>query len=109
MKTPAGRECEYFYGDYFRGRNIEECRLLKANGQAWTPNLCVTCPAPEIARANSCKHMSLRATLIRPWSALFQRRVQITAFCQKSKRDVPEPQIGCGECHALPFKFEVRD
>ncbi|GAB4544007.1 MAG: hypothetical protein Fur002_16830 [Anaerolineales bacterium] len=109
MKTPAGRECEYFYGDYFRGRNIEECRLLKANGQAWTPNLCATCPAPDIARANSCKHMNLRATIIRPWSALFQRRVQISAFCQKSKRDVPEPQVGCGECHALPFKFEVKD
>ena len=33
MKTPAGTECKYFYGDYYRGRNHEECRLL---GAAWT-------------------------------------------------------------------------
>ena len=28
MRTPAGKECQYFYGDYYRGRNQEECRLL---------------------------------------------------------------------------------
>ena len=28
MRTPAGKECRYFYGNYHRGRGIEECRLL---------------------------------------------------------------------------------
>lgn len=109
MKTPSGRECEYFYGDYFRGRSVEECRLLKAQGQAWTPDLCQTCPVPDIARANSCAHMRLTLTVARPLAALFQRRVQVRAYCEKSKREVSEPQIGCGECHELPFRFEVKE
>jgi hypothetical protein len=109
MKTPAGRECPHFFGDYYRGRNVEECRLLEAHGQQWTHDLCKTCPVPDIARANSCQHMKLIPSVVRPVAALFQRRVQINAFCEKTKRDVSEPQIGCGECHALPFKFEVKE
>jgi hypothetical protein len=109
MKTPAGQECPHFYGDYFRGKNVEECRLLKAQNQTWTRDLCASCPAPAIARANSCQHMKLNATVARPLTAFFQRRVQIQAYCEKSKQEVPEPQVGCGECHALPFKFEIRE
>jgi len=44
MKTPAGKECPHFYGDYYRGRNTEECRLLKAQGEHWTRDLCTACP-----------------------------------------------------------------
>lgn len=109
MKTPAGHECPWFYGNYFRGRNVEECRLLSAAGQTWSRDLCKTCPVPAIARANSCEHMKLRPTIVRPWDALFQRRVQISAHCEKSHRAVAEPQVGCGECHALPFTFEVKE
>ena len=109
MKTPAGNECPYFYGDYYRGRNVEECRLLKASGQQLTASLCRTCPVPGIARANSCEFMKLRATVTRPVTAGFQRRVQVSAYCEKSKRAVTEPQIGCGECHALPFNFEIKE
>ena len=29
MNKPVN--CRYFYGDYFRGKNKEECRLLEAN------------------------------------------------------------------------------
>lgn len=88
---------------------MEECRLLELFGQAWSPDLCRTCPVPDIARANSCQHMKLKASVSRPLTALFQRRVQVSAYCEKSKRDVLEPQIGCGECHALPFKFEIKE
>lgn len=109
MKTPAGRECPHFYGDYFRGKNVEECRLLKSQGQVWTRDLCRTCPVPEIARANSCLHLKLNTSVTRPFLALFQKRVQINSYCEKSKRTVAEPQIGCGECHTLPFKFEVKE
>ena len=108
MKTPAGTECPHFYGDYFRGKNIEECRLLKAAGQNWTPDLCRSCPVPEIARANACEHLRLNPEVGRPITAVFQRRVQLAPFCEKSRKNVSEPQIGCGECHALPFKFEIR-
>jgi hypothetical protein len=109
MKTPAGKECPYFYGDYYRGRNVEECRLLKAQGESWTRDLCATCPVPAIALANSCQHMKLKAKVARPLSAIFQRRVQISAYCEKTERDVVEPQIGCGECHELPFKFVIKE
>ena len=109
MKTPAGRECPHFYGDYYRGRNVEECRLLDAQGQVWTPDLCRSCPVPDIARANSCQFLKLKVKVGRPITAVFQRRVQVSAFCEKSKRDVSEPEIGCGECHALPFTFEVKE
>jgi len=109
MRTPAGNECKYFYGDYYRGRNHEECRLLQAAGERWTPDLCKTCPVPEILLANACEFLQLRGKVARPFSAGFQRRVQITAFCEKTKRHVSEPHIGCGECHKLPFTFEVKE
>jgi hypothetical protein len=108
MRTPAGKECKYFYGDYYRGRNNEECRLLKASGERWSPDLCKTCPVPEIQLANACEFLQLRGKVARPFNAGFQRRVQVTAFCEKTKRHVKEPHIGCGECHALPFKFEFK-
>lgn len=106
MKTPAGIECPYFYGDYFRGRNVEECRLLKVAGERWRPDLCRTCPVPGISRANACEFLKLNPTVTRPVHALFQRRVQISAYCEKTKRNVAEPHIGCGECHALPFNID---
>ncbi len=105
MKTPAGFECQYFYGDYYRGRNLEECRLI---GDApppgnWTPDLCKTCPVPSIQRANSCPNMVLKAAVKRVF--LIKRKVSITAFCTKSQKPVSEPEIGCGQCHPLPPVF----
>jgi hypothetical protein len=72
-------------------------------------DLCATCPVPDIARANSCRHMKLKARVVRPFTAFFMRRVQVHAFCEKSQKDVVEPQVGCGECHALPFTFEIKE
>jgi hypothetical protein len=108
MRTPAGIECKYFYGDYFRGRSLEECRLLQAAGQKWTPALCKTCPVPGVARANACEFLQLRATIGRPLSAAFMPRVQVSAYCEKTKRNVKEPHVGCGECHPLPPIFDVK-
>ena len=108
MKTPAGNECPHFYGDYFRGRNTEECRLLKTAGLNWSRDLCDSCPVPEISRANACQYMQLRPKIIRPLSAAFMRRVEVQAYCEKTNRNVKEPHIGCGECHVLPFKFEIK-
>ncbi|MDP3186174.1 MAG: hypothetical protein Q8M58_12975 [Anaerolineales bacterium] len=107
MRTPAGSECKYFYGDYYRGRQQEECRLLTAPGAHWTRDLCRTCPIPSITRANACAFMALRAEVTRPVTAAFQRRVQVKAFCEKTRREVSEAHIGCGECHPLPPVFEV--
>ncbi len=105
MKTPAGIECQYFYGDYYRGREREECRLL---GPSWTSGLCRTCPVPAIVRANACTFMRLRAEVIRPLTTGFQRRVKVTAYCEKSQRSGFDAHIGCGECHPFPPVFEVK-
>ncbi len=105
MKTPAGTECKYFYGDYYRGRDHEECRLLAAG---WTRDLCRTCPVPAILRANACESMVLRAEVARPLAAAFQRRARVTPFCEKSGRSGFDPHIGCGECHPVPPVFEVK-
>ncbi|MDK1080143.1 MAG: hypothetical protein QGM50_00220 [Anaerolineae bacterium] len=109
MRTPAGKECKYFYGDYHRGRNFEECRLLNAAGQRWSADLCKSCPVPNIQMANACEFLQIRAIVTRPFSAAFQRRVQVTSSCDKTKRRVDKPHIGCGECHTLPFIFEVKE
>jgi hypothetical protein len=106
MRTPAGSECKYFYGDYFRGREHEECRLLAVSNSDWTPDLCRTCPVPAIGRANACKSMELRAQVTRPLSAAFQRRVQVKTFCKKTERSGFDPHIGCGECHSFREIFE---
>jgi hypothetical protein len=106
MRTPYGQECRYFYGDYFRGRNHEECRLFDASlpNQHWTPDLCRTCPVPEILLANACLYMEIKGIITRTFPFL-NRRVQVKAYCTKTLRNVPEPHIGCGECHPLPEIF----
>jgi len=106
MRTPAGNECPHFYGDYHRGRDREECRLLP---DTWSADLCSTCPVPGIVRANACEHMRLNASVTRSVLNLFQRRVEVSAYCEKTNRDVAQPEIGCGECHPLPPIFEVKE
>ncbi len=105
MKTPAGSECKYFYGDYYRGRDLEECRLL---GAAWKSDLCRTCPVPSIGMANACEFMQLHGEVTRSLVAAFQRRVKVTVFCEKTRRSGFDPHIGCGECHPLPPIFAVK-
>ena len=106
MRTPAGKECRYFYGDYFRGRQREECRLLSSASPPlpWKADLCRTCPMPDILLANECPFLVFKPALMRPFPFLRQA-VTVQAYCTKTKRDVAEPHIGCGECHPLPPAF----
>ena len=104
MRTRAGFECRYFYGNYYRGKNFEECRLIgnvPAPGN-WNPDLCKTCPVPSILRANACEHMILHAQVKR-FLGVFKKQVNVSAYCTKSKQEVSEPQVGCGQCHPLPL------
>jgi len=105
MRTPAGKECRYFYGDYYRGRNSEECRLLASASLPWQPSLCFTCPVPDIQRANACTHMILEPRLERRLP-LFKRQVQVRTYCTKTDREGFDPHIGCGECHPFPPVFD---
>ena len=102
--------CDFYFEDHFRGRDVQECRLLARNPirQAWEIGLCRTCPVPAIIRANACEHMRLRASVTRPLAAGFQRRVRVTAYCEWMQRTGFDPHIGFGECHPLPLAFKVK-
>ncbi len=106
MQTPFGKECPYFFGDYYRGRNHEECRLVNSSSTSsqWTNSLCKNCPVPSITQANSCSNMVLEAKVS---SVIFGlgKHIEINAFCTKSEKKVKEPHIGCGQCHPLPDIF----
>lgn len=106
MRTPAGFECRYFYGNYFRGRNTEECRLIgnAAAPNHWTRDLCKTCPVPAILRANACPNIVLEGKVTGGIFGHF-RRVRVSAFCTRANQTVAEPEIGCGLCHPLDSIF----
>jgi len=107
MRTPAGKECRYFYGDYYRGRNREECRLLSeaVPPLGWKPEYCFTCPLPEIGMANACEHMILEPRLARRFP-FTKAQVSVRTSCSKTGRADFDPHIGCGECHRLPGIFK---
>jgi hypothetical protein len=106
MRTPAGTECKFFFGDYYRGRNREVCRLIGDTPppRHWSPELCQTCPVPGIFRANACEHMRLSGK-VTPGFVITKRRVHIKAFCNKSNQVVDKPHIGCDICHPLTIQI----
>jgi hypothetical protein len=97
MRTPYGKECFYYYHDFYRGKSQMECRLLGPHG-GWTPPLCKDCPVPAILADNACPDMTLRGE---SGSGIFGlgRRVKVTAYCRRTDRVVAEPRVGCSECH----------
>lgn len=103
MRTPAGVECPYFYGNYFRGRKQEECRLIgnQPPPHHWTPDLCKHCSVPAITRANACPNMVLYGVVENKLLGL-RRRVHVSAYCKLVQQSVKEPEIGCGHCHEFP-------
>ena len=100
MRTPAGQECRYYYADYFRGKEREECRLIDQNpaSEPWRPELCKSCPVPGILRANACPNMVLEGLVKKGFLGL-SRKVEVSAVCSKYLVPVPEPKVGCGHCH----------
>ena len=106
MITPAGKECRHFYGDYYRGRSVERCRLLEDHKLDWAPTMCEKCPVPEILQANACEHQQLIPRLEKPLFFL-RPEVSVNAHCSLCECDVEEPRIGCGQCHPLPQVFVV--
>lgn len=98
MKTPAGRECRFYYEDFHRGRNKQECRLLKQSpGSRWKPSDCADCPVPEILWANASENLALEAT-VKSGVLGFGRHVAVTAYCTRHHLPIPDPYVGCAEC-----------
>jgi len=92
--------CEFYFEDYYRGMDRQECRLLARSGEGhrWTIGLCRSCPVPRIREANRCPDMILEARVSSAFLGL-GRKVSVTAFCTRTMQDVKEPMVGCGECH----------
>jgi hypothetical protein len=99
MRTPAGKECPHYYADYYRGREIEECRLAKANPESerWNSSDCGRCPVPEILAANSSRDMELKLKIVKGLLGL-TRRVEVTAYCLKHRLPIENPYVGCPKC-----------
>lgn len=100
MRTPAGQECRFYYENFHRGRDIQECRLIQANPNSpeWRPRDCSNCPVPEILRANNDPNLVMEGTVKRGFLGLGGRKVEITAYCSKHLVDVPNPHAGCPIC-----------
>lgn len=98
MRTPAGDECRYYYEDFNRMRQTQECRLIARNRESerWTPDLCAKCAVPEILRANGSPDLRLEAAVVKRFG-LF-RRVEVKAYCLRCIAPVPDPIRGCRTC-----------
>lgn len=96
MRTPAGKECKHYYEDFNRGRNIQECRLAKANPDSlpWRPEDCSKCPVPDILQANASPDMELTLT-IKPRFMGFGRKLEVSAWCIRHKTPIEDPYVGC--------------
>ena len=98
MSNPVN--CRYFYGDYFRGKNYEECRLLeqnKNNERPWRRKLCDTCPVPELLLTSNSRDLLLEAEVKRKF---LREQVEITfCVCGKHMLELENPKR-CPECAA---------
>jgi hypothetical protein len=101
MQTPAGKECRHFYQDYNRGRDIQECRLIKANPDSlpWRQHDCVRCPVPDILNANASPDLQLKATVTSRLMGL-GRRMEVEATCIRHEIPIEDPYVGCPRCNA---------
>ena len=111
MKTPAGKECKYYYGDFHRGRNVQTCRLIERNPDSlpWQPHLCESCPVPDILRANQSKTLKLDGKVVKKFLGL-KKEVDVVGWCSECFREVPNPERGCSNCdrgyHPSVFDLE---
>lgn len=98
MRTPAGTDCRYYYEDFNRGRQTQECRLIKANPRSlpWAPGLCAKCRVPEILRANGSPDLRLELT-VRKTLGLFTR-LSVEAYCARHGQAIADPMRGCQAC-----------
>ncbi|MBZ0291144.1 MAG: hypothetical protein K8L99_01130 [Anaerolineae bacterium] len=101
MRTPAGKECRHYYEDYYRGRDIQECRLVRGNPDSlpWKPSDCSRCPVPDILAANASPDLELTLT-IKPRLLGLGRTYDVKAYCMRHHIPVEDPHTGCPQCNA---------
>lgn len=101
MKTPAGQECKFYYADFHRGRNRQECRLLQGapHSPAWRPSDCAQCQVPQILGHNASPYLELTGKVKLGVLGL-RRRMEVSARCSKHNLPLKDPHIGCPMCAA---------
>ncbi len=96
MNKPVN--CLYFHGDYHRGMNKEECRLIAANPDNTTPwkrDYCDSCPVPEILIASNSRDLALEAKVVKRF---LRGQVEVTfAVCTKHMVELADP-LFCPKC-----------
>jgi hypothetical protein len=96
MNKPVN--CLYFYGDYYRGKEKEECRLLAAspeNDRPWKRSHCNSCPVPAILIASNSRDLALEAKIERKF---LREQVEVTfAVCAKHMLELSDPLV-CPQC-----------
>lgn len=100
MRTPAGKDCRHYYEDFHRGRDVQECRLIKENVDSlpWRPVDCSKCPVPEILNANASPNLDLTVT-VKTKLLGFGRQLTVSATCARHKILIEDPYIGCKSCN----------
>lgn len=95
MINPAGKECKHYYQDFHRGRNLQECRLVKHNplSERWHPDDCKKCPVADILLANADPDMELTVT-IKSGFLGFGRKVEVVAHSRKDGELIEDPFVG---------------
>lgn len=98
MRTPAGEECRYYYEDFNRGRQTQECRLIERDRESlpWTPDICGKCPVPSILRANGSPHLRLDLRIRKRFGLL--KTLDLHARCSKHDTPIEDPMRGCQRC-----------
>lgn len=98
MNKPVN--CRYFHGDYYRGKNVEACRLLEANPDneiPWKRKHCDTCPVPAVLIGSKSRDLELEGTVKR---RVLRERVEITfAVCTRHMEQLSDP-LQCPACAA---------
>lgn len=98
MNKPVN--CRYFYGDYFRGKNKEECRLVgnsPDNERPWRRKFCDSCPVPELLIAANSRDLVLEA---RVKHKFLRDGIEVTfAICAKHMVELSNPRY-CPQCAA---------
>ena len=101
MRTPAGKECRHYHEDFHRGRNIQECRLIKENPESahWQPTDCSKCQIPDILNANASHDLQL-TLMVKTGILGFGRRLEVAASCAKHHVSIDDPYVGCPICNS---------
>jgi hypothetical protein len=101
MVNPSGAECAFYYEDFQRGSDRQECRAAKNPRSAvWQPSDCKNCPVPAILAANGSPYLEL-SIFINPRKLIIGRRVTAEAWCSLHGPIDGDPHVGCPECNAV--------